>query len=118
MPRAPAIGRITVKEGVMPREQITYPEVGQRIGDNGQPAGMYESDHPLLHVAWTSSRGDVPGHVQVALQAQPPYLAQLVADISGAQSTLLHTGVLDRHAINRAIRALRRARDAAYGRDE
>ena len=58
--------------------------------------------------------------VQFGVEIDVRKLRQLQADIDnpGTRSLNLYTGALSRSEINRAIRALRRSRDAVFGSDE
>jgi hypothetical protein len=106
----------------MPREQINYPQFGVVIdpGDSGHPVGTEIEKHPsAIHVGWNRA-----GWVQLSLEADPSYF-RFVADNpdgapfdDGSQGTSAYSPVLNRVEINKLIRALRRARDQAYGRDE
>jgi hypothetical protein len=111
----------------MPKEQINYPEpfVPREPSSDGpstDPAIHGESwPEPTVHVSWLGATGDHDGHAQVAIKAPRAYLKMLVEE-DGAQAADAGPGVyspvLDRTALNRLIRVLRRARDQAYGRDE
>lgn len=114
----------------MPREQINYGTVLVKPDDdlswwptdeNGTAVPVADLAHGIigdsnLHVTWT--RG---AHVQVALEVSVAY-AQLAAETPNGETcsdmTMLYTPVLKRDEINKLIRTLRRARDAAYGPDE
>lgn len=116
----------------MPKERINTPDTYPwsrdlpvlRDGDT-TVAGVKESTvtelrtDPALFVGW---QGSDAGHVQVAMEMDIAHVAELLdaADDGGDKTTrvTMYTGVLDRAALNRLIRVLRRARDAAYGRDE
>lgn len=64
-------------------------------------------DHvgPTVHVGWSPDQYVQLATVDPAHNDENPHGNGWYAD-------------LDRHAINRLIKVLRRARDAAYGRDE
>lgn len=103
----------------MPRTQINYPPVRPKTTDPATPPsdGVYVGD-PTVHVVWMpAARG---GHVQVALEVEQAY-AELVLQHPNGESpstTYLYSPPLDRADLNKMIRTLRQARDAAYGRDE
>lgn len=73
-------------------------------------AGMYD-----VHVGWERDK-----HVQVGVEtADGRTLAEhLTAEQDTPASFKGLWGTLDRAGCNRLIRALRQARDAAFGRDE
>lgn len=106
----------------MPRTQINYPPVRPKEADPASPGapasdGTYVGDS-TVHVVWMpAARG---GHVQVALEVEQAY-AELVLQHPNGESpstTYLYSPPLDRADLNKMIRTLRQARDAAYGRDE
>lgn len=105
----------------MPKEQINHPrvvEVTCASGD-GTPDSVEMREDPLVNVNWRNSP-DGAGHVQVSLDLPTGYLRMATESLNGdlvSGSALVWSPVLDRHDINRMIRALRRARDAAYGAD-
>lgn len=72
-------------------------------------------------VSWRPDRdGDGSGHVQIATTNQhSPFRWEMLPDDKGEQGGKLDGWfvTLDRDGINRLIRSLRRARDAAYGAD-
>jgi hypothetical protein len=64
-------------------------------------------------------RGDGQLPIAVSVTWQRDRDVQLASiNMSRQDETEGWYGTLDRHAINRLIRVLRRARDQAYGRDE
>lgn len=72
-------------------------------------------------LSWRSASPDVDGHVQLAtVNANSPFVFQDKntdnAFEAGEKFDGWHT-TLDREGINRLIRSLRKARDAAYGTD-
>lgn len=104
----------------MPKEQINHPESypwkGSILPGPNDPEGAKETrTDPGLFIRWHA--GDA-GHVQVALEFDAAQVREMLAADDGAARLTLWTGVLDREAINKAIRVLRRSRDQAYGRDE
>jgi len=105
----------------MPKEQINYPRVVEVTcaSSDGTPNSTEKWEDPLVNVNWRNSP-DGTGHVQVSLDLPEKYLRMAVESLNGdlvTGSSLAWSPVLDRHDINRMIRALRRARDAAYGAD-
>lgn len=110
----------------MPREQINYPEpfVAREPscdGSSDEPIHGESWPEPTVHVSWLSATGDHDGHVQVALKVPRAYLETLLRDdvaSSFGDQQGVFSPVLDRMALNRMIRVLRKARDQAYGRDE
>jgi hypothetical protein len=98
--------------GVMPKELIYSPEaLGARLYDDastGTPQ-PYPVEH--LAVGWSQDRG-----VQIGLTAGPSAKIRIdEGDTGGATDSLWLD--LDRDAINRLIKSLRKARDSAYGAD-
>jgi hypothetical protein len=104
------------KVGVMPKE-ITYSNDGPqvRLPDGGNiPAAQADPGHGLpiyqsgVHVGWNRA-----GWVEVG--------AAPFCTATGEPSSEPRPGyflTLDRDGVNRVIRALRKARDQAFGRDE
>jgi hypothetical protein len=91
----------------MPKEIINSRYYGQEVPaiDGGSPIRV-EPTH--LHVGWTKDRE----HVEVAV---------INTDIKSEHPGDMSPGwfmQLDRAGCNRAIRALRKARDDAFGHDE
>lgn len=118
----------------MPREQINYPRVDERIewnpdkdgGDtpgawlgadgvavpaNGEPIIITP---PTLHVGWHRE-----SWVQLSIEGDVSYFrfAAENPDATGERSTV-YTEPLSRDEINKLIRSLRKARDQVFGRDE
>jgi hypothetical protein len=85
-----------MKEGIMPKEFIT----DSLERDEFEPSG--------LRIGWSKETG----HVQVATVGPDEYELEPTPEGNGWFVTL------DRAGINRAIRALRQARDDAFGKDE
>ncbi len=73
-------------------------------------AGMYD-----VRVGWTSGRW-----VQVGIESGDgvPIVTRLAGGTEDPAEFTGLWGTLDREGCNRLIAAVRRARDAAYGRDE
>jgi hypothetical protein len=95
-----------MEEGVMPRERIVSTSRRQFTDDSGQTGGWI---HPFeVQVGWDKT-GSYDEAVQVAT-------VDATLDMHSAESGWW-VG-LDRDGCNRLIRALRKARDGAYGRDE
>ena len=81
-------------------------ELGDRFWPSDFVEGAYLTGGPQLDVSWLRKGGDYEdGWVQVTLENKTGQVA-LVSD------------PLDRHELNKLIRVLRRARDAAFGTDE
>lgn len=86
--------------GVMPKINIQDHHIGYRV-----------------EVGWTARHDDIPGVVQVGTTNEDSPFSFPESD---EQSALPFNGwfaTLEREEINRLIRALRKARDAAYGAD-
>lgn len=109
----------------MPKEQINFPTWRKTLhglpGLAGSDEGATAEIDDVLMVRWHGGE-TVDGYVQMSLVSQEP---QPWADFDDAvcwpvpNSASEHfTPVLSREDINRMIKVLRRARDAAYGRDE
>ena len=122
----------------MPKEQINTPSLGividkhgnelEYIPEHGVPEGGDALYDPALHVHWR--RPEAPDHlavlgsgyrggVQVSLEVPADYLRHRAARLDeSVVNTSIFTNDLTRLELNRLIRTLRRARDAAYGADE
>jgi hypothetical protein len=105
----------------MPREQINHPQEPDIVSDTGdkavpEPIGTKVMENPaVVHVGWNRA-----GWVQVSIEADQTYF-RFVAENPDAQGdgrTTAYVPPLSRDEVNKMIRALRRARDQAYGRDE
>lgn len=77
------------------------------------------------HPGRDDALGRLGAAIDAALEAEEPtngyYRAQVILNTLDVYTHGQNTGVwldLDRHGCNRLIRALRKARDSAYGRDE
>ena len=91
----------------MPKEIINSAYYGQEVNDPATGT-LVRVEPTHLHVGWTKDRE----HVEVAV---------LNTDIKSEHPGDTRQGwfmQIDREGCNRAIRALRKARDDAYGRDE
>jgi hypothetical protein len=74
-----------------------------------------------VHVGWDGRGEEGTGHVQVGVETHSGLpLAEVLGGLTSADPAGFRGvwGTLDRAGCNRAIRALKRARDQAYGRDE
>lgn len=98
----------------MPKETIDSRFVGEVLTDP-RDGSQVHTECTYLHVGWTKERD----HVEMAVRAHvhgpdsPGYQAEVPPGTGDGLFVQL-----DRAGINRAIRALRTARDQAYGRDE
>lgn len=108
----------------MPRTQINYPIRYEQLTSESSETPPINNvlggpwNDPTLHVNWHAEK-DGGGHVQVAFWADPAYLQFCATDPNEDRATSsVWSPVLTRTEINRLIRALRQARDQAYGRDE
>lgn len=99
----------------MPKENIDdYVNGGMRLEVSWSSSGYVQVATTNAHSPFTMPPEDQPlpsGHPATAVTTNPPP-GGTELPFDGWYATL------DRDGINRAIRALRRARDAAYGRDE
>ena len=113
----------------MPRERITDPSTVYVLDGNdlepeageSVPKGAVPVQVPQLHVSWSKGDTEYGGgsHVQVSMQVDAKHVEERAKsndDIVGFN--WFYTDSLDRATINKMIRALRKARDAAFGRDE
>jgi len=85
------------------------------------PAGWTVVHEPSLHVHWDRQEARRAGHVQVSLDLDRFDVLRTAAEVEqdGAITKRgIFTGALDRAELNHLIRTLKRARDAAYGKDE
>lgn len=77
--------------------------------------GVEHQEQPSLDVSWNRDAG----WVQVSIHAPRDFWERLYKDRDpDEQSFAAFTDALSRHEINHLIATLRRARDAAYGKDE
>lgn len=111
----------------MPKEVIQRADsCDVRVGstDGGEQVNVYTS--PQVSVRWGSARTatdghTVPGDVHIDISEYPVVSK---AEFNEAKSwppdpeRVSYGPELDRAALNKLIRTLRRARDAAFGRDE
>ena len=108
------------RQGVMPKIQVNYPrEVEVCTGGTNEPTTTETVMDPILNVNWRNST-DGTGHVQLSLDVSLRSARMALESPNGLMvvgSTLLYTPVLERSEVNSLIRALRKARDAAYGAD-
>lgn len=113
----------------MPREQITHNRIVEHVPDE---IVSVETPRRNVHVAW--NRGPA-GWVQIAIDVPLAELREMLAlaerEADAAAKANAHFGeyavdahpfrivsdVLDRAEVNATIATLRRARDAAYGKD-
>jgi len=122
----------------MPKEMIGFPDV-QQVHRNCHPGGcppecvVMTDTWPQISVRWAAAGHDRTGNVQVSLveyndATWDEYCARLEkaiaerdavrhVDLLGEKKETFSM-VLSRSEINDLIKALRRARDQAYGRDE
>jgi hypothetical protein len=122
--------------GVMPREQITHnPIIESHTGPtvDGIPSATINVEHQRrnVHVSWNRvgwvqlgidvTIAELRDMLQAAeAEAQGP--AQAAIAMGAEYATEAHvfrvfSDVLDRAEVNRTVQVLRRARDAAYGKD-
>lgn len=118
----------------MPREQITHNQImtEERSERDGIHSAIVNVEVPRrnVHVGWDKS-----GWVQLGIDVSVAELRDMLAAATeqaesakratswGEYDTEQHpfrvvSDVLDRREVNDTIRVMRRARDAAYGRDE
>lgn len=100
----------------MPREQINYPPVLAPTNEYpARPDGAGPTwIDPSVRVEWNAQAG----YVQIAMEIERHQIVGLLRDNTTDQLLSMYTPGLDRSEINKMIRVLRRARDAAYGKDE
>ncbi len=111
----------------MPKEKINQLKAKPIIGSVGcsnsstdlnlTPAVgvVVDTESAVVQVGWNNA-----GWVQVSMEADKSYLQFAIDTPDGETSdrSTIYSPVLSRGEINKLIRTLRRARDAAYGRDE
>jgi len=108
----------------MPREQINYSEALINVLDpdtgelQEEAATIVASDEPILNVRWQGDTEDAKAHVLVSLEVTTRTACDAVANAGPDGYAEIESVQLDRRQINRMIRALRRARDTAFGSDE
>jgi hypothetical protein len=128
------------ERGTMPNEQINHgkPFLFREIdATEGSPSG-YVTDvypggpppegwsvliEPSLKVHWTRQHDEVlgAGNVQISLDVDRLDLLRSAREVEQDDAITkrgIYTGSLDRAELNHLIRTLKRARDAAYGKDE
>jgi len=99
----------------MPKEQINYPRVRQIEQDGATltvPDVSRVPDDICVHVGWNRA-----GWVQVSLSLYAERLAQIASQVGTDHEVSVYSETLSREEINKMIRALRKARDQAYGSD-
>ena len=110
----------------MPKEQINFPAWQKTL--HGLPAlagsdeGATADVDDTMFVRWNAS-DDGDGYIQLTFVHYEPqpwvdYEAAVAWPPGDLSASERYYGPLSRSEINRLIRVLRRARDAAYGRDE
>lgn len=115
----------------MPKEFIECADFGRRVplaGKEGDLVEFGEMDTLAVKVGWTRDRG----HVELAVvesvdgaYVEHPSLSMAITESAGpyvsVPAQVGNTGPLyiqlDRAGLNRLIRTLRKARDAAFGSD-
>lgn len=110
----------------MPKEVIAFPrcEEANEWNEVGESIGKIMATTPRLTLHWSalhSTEDDLCGGVQLSVACYPPTsLEEYKAARSWPPEPLSenYTENLTRDQLNRLIRLLRRARDAAYGGDE
>ena len=106
----------------MPREQINYPPLLEQNEEKQAAPPGREGERwrdSAVHVGWHADGEGGNGHVQMALESDLSYLRMALESPNEPEGrTSMYSPVLNRAEINRLIKMLRRARDAAYGRDE
>lgn len=107
----------------MPKEVINHPESHDTRGPDGEIVMVYTN--PSVSVHWGNvyqgGREAVPGNVVLQLSEFPSVTGE---EFKAAESwppppeREITAGPFSREQINKLIKTLRRARDAAFGRDE
>lgn len=106
----------------MPKVQINHPEpVTTRWGsvdENGvHEEGSETRVDPTVWVCWDRGTIEDDGRVQLTVSCAFSYVKDLVA-AEWNKDVLASSPGLTRSELNKMIATLRRARDAAFGRDE
>lgn len=104
--------------GVMPKEQITFARVQEGVTgstDPDVPTVTLTRIDPEIRIVWNRE-----SYVQLEFEADVSFFDSLAKSENGPDVSRIsaYTPSLTREEINRFIRVLRRARDAAYGKDE
>jgi hypothetical protein len=110
----------------MPKEVIAYAAPVERPSwdAEGVKTGSVMCTDPRLTLHWSalnSSELDLHGGVSLSIASYPVLTVEEYAELKcwpPEPEFEQHTAPLDREAINKLIRLLRKARDVAYGRDE
>ena len=105
----------------MPFEHINHPTPVEPDPDAAIPQSGVAWAHPQLTVHWQREAADGPGVVELSLDCPRAYLEYQARTLDAApelDSLRVFLSPVSRADINGLIRTLRRARDAAYGRDE
>jgi hypothetical protein len=110
----------------MPKEVIAHSRSVESNAWNevGEVTGKVMTTSPRLTLHWstlTSTELDLTGSVSLSIACYPPVsLEEYAAAQSWPPEPLgeYYTNELDRDQINKLIRLLRKARNAAYGADE
>ncbi len=110
----------------MPKEVIIHPVTQERpsFDTEGNKTGISMCIDPRLTLHWStlnSTELDLHGSVSLSVTSYPVLSAEQYAEAKSwppEPEFEQYTAAMDREAINKLIRLLRKARDAAYGRDE
>lgn len=94
----------------MPREQITFRKIDTTTIEDREVHTERETVN--VHVGWNRA-----GWVQVSLAATRRNFEQVIEASHGEPEIFLFSEVIERGDLNKLIRALRKARDQAYGSD-
>lgn len=110
----------------MPKEVIIHPVPVERpnFDAEGNKIGVSMCTDPRLTLHWSSLNStelDLHGGVSLSITSYPVVSAEQYAEAKSwppEPEFEQYTAEMGREAINKLIRLLRKARDAAYGRDE
>lgn len=110
------------KETVVPSSWDIYNKEGHQVNAGvGEPGEVPEGGHidyaPGVELNWSRDQG----HVQLSIEfprEQWIANAETLKDDPQVTKRAIYTDSLSRYQINKLIKLLRRARDAAYGADE
>lgn len=105
----------------MPYEHINHPTPVEPDADAAIPQSGVTWPHPQLTVHWQREDAGGPGVVELSLDCPRAYLEDLARTLDAApdlDSLRVFLSPVSRADVNTLIRTVRRARDAAYGRDE
>jgi hypothetical protein len=110
----------------MPKQNVNFPESYDVIAGSkflgGSSTELIRIWDPVVAVHW--DKGDpfkeTGAGVMLSLMVTPPITLAEAHELGGSapEPSTYYSGTLSRADVNRLIASLKKARDAAYGRDE